>query len=265
VDVPDTYNLTAGAEGTIQATVRNSGKLFITSMNVSITDSAISSGTETVTNLASGDSVPVNFQISTNASDVGRKELTVSTDQPSASAAVTVFVKANQDQRERVKRLLSNYSSRLENLQNNISDLRSSGLPEEMNKTLSSNVSDFRESVKRSEQYVSEGKYFKALSELEGVSEDYATASSTFTQIKNSYQVRQRNRMIITALVVLLIGVVAAGVHFFRKGELSIDLTEDDIPGLVEAQEILREKFEDLKEFVEKEEEEAEKKFEGFK
>ena len=263
VDAPDTYNITAGASGSLQAVIRNSGELFVSGVNVSASGSVLS-GDKTVANLASGDSVPVNFDVNTNQSHVGLHEVEISTDQPSASKTVEVTVRANSNQRQRVETLLSNYSGKLDELEGNISELRSSGLPEEMNDTLSSNVSEFKQIVKRSQQYVEDGKYFKALSELEGVSKDYERATSTFRHVKNSYEAQQRNNMIITSVVLLVLISIGAGVHFFRKGEFSIDVTEEDIPGLVKAEELFEEKFEGLKEFIEKEEQEVEKKFEGF-
>lgn len=264
VDVVDTYNLTAGTSGSVQVRIRNSGKLFVPEVNLSVSGGNIVSDQRTISNLDLDDSVPVNLEVSANETQIGLHEVEIETSNPQTSEVLEVLVKANSDQRENVESRLQEYRDRLRSLEDNVSDLRKSGLNTEMNETLTKNISGFSERVRNSERYVESGEYYKALSELQNIDSSYEVAADTFTDVKKKHDVRKRNRILMISGLILIVVLLGAGIHFFRKGEVSIDLTEEDIPGLIGAEETFREKFEGLKEFVEKEEEEVEKKFEGF-
>lgn len=267
IDVPSGFNITAGQSGSLQATVENTGRLFVESVEVSTSGADFVSGGQNLTNLASGDSVPVNLELDPDTSDIGEHKLVVETDQPSASTQVNLLVEANPDQQENVESMLSNYSSRLEDLESNISGLRGSGLSEDLNRSLQSNTSDFVQSVKDAESFVERGEYYRALTELEGVSEKYEEAKNSYQKVKEQHKLNRRNQLLKMAGAAVVLLVVVAGVYVAREEEfdLDFDLEQYQVPELGGIGETVNSKIDDLKDFIEKEEEEVEEGFQGFR
>ena len=267
IDVPSGFNITAGQSGSLQATIENTGRLFVESVEVSTSGTDFVSGGQNLTNLASGDSVPVNLELDPDTSDIGEHKLVVETDQPSASTEVNLLVEANPDQQENVESMLSNYSSRLEDLESNISGLRGSGLSEDLNRSLQSNTSDFVQSVRDAESFVERGEYYRALTELEGVSEKYEEAKNSYQKVKEQHKLNRRNQLLKMAGVAVVFLVVVAGVYVAREEEfdLDFDLEQYQVPELGGIGETVNSKIDDLKEFIEKEEEEVEEGFQGFR
>lgn len=264
VSAPSTYNITAGQSGSLQVTVENTGELFVKNANISASGSTFVNGYQELKSLAPGDSTPVNFDVSPEPSDIGEHTISVQSESPSASKNLELVVRANSEQQESAESKLSTYDTKLKDLNENVSSLTDSGLSQDLNSTLYSNISDFRTSVKEAENFADEGMYYRALSELENIESEYQKAESSFSDVKNQHELNERNQMLKIAGALVFVLALGGGAYFARGNELEIDLDDYQLPDYEGITEKIGEKLESFRETVEEEEEEVEQKFQGF-
>jgi hypothetical protein len=264
VKSPGNVTVTAGGSKTIDVEVSNPGKLFVESAKLTASAGEVLQVERDLSGLAEGESETVTIQIDTASSDVGKYTLNLQTDQPQDSVSTTLLVEANQDQEQNVESRISNYTSKLEGLNSNISELRKGGLAEDLNRSLNSNVSGFTTSVQNAEQYAEQGDYYRALSALEGIDAKYEKASQTYSDVEQQHLINERNRMLKMLGGLVFVLAIGGGFYFARNGDYELDLSEYRVPEMGGVTSAISEKVESLGEFIEEEEEEAEQKFQGF-
>ncbi len=271
---PENFSVTAGETRIFEVTVENTGKLMINSVNVSVS-SDLFTASNTIQDLGT-ESKTASFEVSPNQSQIGKWTANVETDGPVDSMESSIIVEANSQQRENVQSMLENYTSEVESLESNISSLRSGGLSQELNQSLNENVTPFMDKVETAQQFVEQGKYYKAYSVLENVEQVQESAKQTFSQVKEQDRISERNSMLMMLFAGLVVVAAGAGAFVYSREDFEIDLSEvgledyriPDTGVLGEKVSAIKEsaaqKLDEFTEKVEEEEEEVEQKFQGF-
>jgi hypothetical protein len=268
LSVPENFSMTAGQSRGFDAVAENTGKLMIGSVNVSFS-SDLFEGDKTVEDLEGDESRNVEFVLEPKRSQIGEWSVEVSTSGPVDSASTTVLVEANSEQRNTVDEKIENYSALLEDLKSNVSSLKKDGLNEELEESMNSGVSSFRETVESAQEYVDQKNYYRAFTTLENVENQYSEASQTFEQVSEKHKINERNSMIMMVLAGLALILVAGGAFVYTRDDYDLveqlEAGEYELPEIGGVKEALSEKFSDLKSFLKSEEEQVEDAFEGFK
>jgi len=268
IDAQDDFTVDSGNSANIDVVIENTGKLLVESAEIT-SSSPLINETNTVEDLEAGDSKNAEFEVSPTEHQTGLWNITFNSDDPEASDTVEILVEANSDQRQRVDTRLEEYTSRLESLKSNASDLREEGLESDLNSSLSSEVSDFSAKVDSIRSHVESDQYYRALAEVEALDAEYNSASNTLDNVEEEHeanQFRQTLMMLALGLVIILAGVGA----FIYTGkdedvDIPIDLPEGwEVPELA-IRERIEDVLQDIRERIDKEEEKAEEAFEGFK
>jgi hypothetical protein len=267
LSIPENFSVTAGESRGFDAVVENTGKLMVDEVNVSFS-SDILEEEDKVEDLEGGESRNVEFVLSPNRSQIGEWPVEVSTNGPVDSVSTTVLVEANSKQRNTVDSKLENYSALLEDLNSNVSSLKQDGLNEELESSLDSGVSSFKETVQSAQEYVDEDDYYQAYSALENVEAQYSEASQTFGDVSRKHSINERNSMIMMVLAGLALILVAGGAFVYTREDYElVEQLESggyELPEMGGVGETLSLKLSDLKSFLKKEEEEVEDAFQGF-
>jgi len=290
LNAPENLTLVSGQSKELEIDVENPGKLRLGKLTVSL-ESEITDSSEVVEGLEGGETVDISFDLSPNESHLGVSEAEISSDGPLHSKDVTFLVNANEDQKEQVSRKIESYSTKLENIESNISKLRNQGLKSELNKTIVQNTSDFEKMVVSAQNFVEEEKYHKAYKTLENIEKVYNKANRSYSEVEQQHELNKRNeKFMFAGLAVLMLSL--GGMYYTRSSDFEYDLADIglempenvDIPSLPEDNwlkseslsfrnalnefsigEKIGEKVESAKKFIEKEEEEVEQGFEGFR
>ena len=216
VNVPSNLEVTAGQSVELTAEITNTGRIMIAETNVSM--SGLASDAETVTGLMPDDTIEVTFDVSATESDIGNKQVTVTTSRPSTSNQVSVRVNANANQQSRIESTLSEYETKLEDLESKVTELQSKGISEDLSERLDSNFTAFQSKVQNARTQVQNGQYFQAQSTLENIDSDYSSADQSYHNVEQIRQNNQRNMMIIMGVgLLLLIGIGGSGVYVYTS------------------------------------------------
>lgn len=275
IDAQDDFSVEANDTGFINVVVENTGKLLIDAETIEAS-SQIFEGENTVEDLEEGDTVNAEFEITPYENQTGLWMMDFSAEAIDASDSVEVLVEANADQREYVDNELETYQEKKNDLQENISVLRESGLNGELNESLQAGTSSFIEAVEDVENLSEEGDYHRALEKVDALDSTYQSAVSTLDEVEGEHRANRLKNTFIMIFLGLSIVAAAAAAFVYTGGKR--DLDELELPDLgvelpennvTEKLEDLREKasdmFQDLKEWMKEEEEEVEDRFEGFR
>jgi len=282
------FSVESGASEDLDVMLENPGKLRLENVNISL-ESQITDSSQNVEVLEGGETTQISFDLNPNESHLGNSDAEVSSSGPLDSETINIQVNANNEQKNDVDGKLENYSSRLEQLNSNISKLRTEGLEGDLNDTIESNTSDFKETVLSAQEHVDEGDYYKAYNVLENVDKEFSEANQSFSQVEKQHELNMRNeKMMFAGLAVLMLSLT--GIYYSRSTESDFDLSEiglkipdrfnvpslskvelslpDTFSGNIRADNIgsaVDEKLGSVKEFIQEEEEEVEEGFEGFR
>jgi len=282
------FSVESGASEDLDVMLENPGKLRLENVNISL-ESQITDSSQNVEVLEGGETTQISFDLNPNESHLGNSDAEVSSSGPLDSETINIQVNANNEQKNDVDGKLENYSSRLEQLNSNISKLRTEGLEGDLNDTIESNTSDFKETVLSAQEHVDEGDYYKAYNVLENVDKEFSEANQSFSQVEKQHELNMRNeKMMFAGLAVLMLSLT--GIYYSRSTESDFDLSEIglkipdrfNVPSLskvelslpnvstegIRADNIgsaVDEKLGSVKEFIQEEEEEVEEGFEGFR
>lgn len=226
----------AGSSKELEVELANTGKLMIRSTEVSVSGGP-ASGTETVEDLEPGESRNVSFDISTSESDLGEHTINLELSRPSKSREIALTVTANQQQRTDIEQKLETYRNRLGSVESNSSELGVSGDLQDM---LESNVSDLRSSVEEADAAVGNDKYYEAEQALQGVEDEYSSATRAISDVKEIKKQRGFRRLLVAGGAVVLVAFVGVGAFFYRSDEydlhlerlLNSDISVDSLNGL---------------------------------
>ncbi|WP_414837536.1 hypothetical protein ACK3SF_04665 [Candidatus Nanosalina sp. VS9-1] len=269
LEASDNFSVEAGSTGNIDVVVENTGKLLVESVEVTAS-SQLFEGTKTVEGLEEGDSANAEFEISPSENQTGLWNATFESDSPSASDSVEILVKANSAQREKVDSRIETYSSRLAEIESNISSLRSSGINGELDSSLESGTSEFVEMVERAEQFQESGEYHRALSVVEGLESSYQSASSTVEEVKKQHESNEFRQTLMMMLLGLVIIGGAGGAFLYTSDRRDLDLQIPrglelpQIPAVSAFSEKIEAAVDRFRDKMAEEEEKAEEAFEGF-
>jgi len=216
---PQSLEVTAGKSTSFDVDVENTGKLLVGEADISVSGPG-ASGSETVVDLYPDDTINVSFDVAPSESDIGEKEVTVSADNMSASTKIPLRVKASQSQSQSIESKLSDYESRLNEMQSDVDNLKQKGLSSSLEKRLNDNFTGFRNTVEKASREVDSGNYYKAQSTLGNVDQQYSTAQTAYTNVKEQREINQRNRIIMGAVaLLLLVGVGGGGFYMYRSDQ----------------------------------------------
>ena len=274
LDVPENVTVVAGEQKSFDVVVENTGTLLVDSVNVKVS-SDVFEGTEELSDIS--ESETATFELSPNQSQIGRYEVTVDTDGPVDSASFNLSVEANEEQKQQIESRLSDLSSEAEKVRSNITGLRSDGIDSDLNRTIEEDVDPFVQKVERAQNLTQQGKYYLAQNVLESVEQLEESAEDSLKQVRKEERVRERNRlikMVLAVLAVLVAAVIGLLVYARREdiGEKDLSIGKFNVPDMSNTREKshelldgIRQKVEQLGDEIDQKEEEAEKKFEGFK
>ncbi len=287
LDAPSNITLVSGQSKDLEVDVENPGKLRLGNLTISL-ESEITDSSENVEGIEGGETVDISFSMSPNESHLGASKAEISSDGPLDSETVNILVNANEDQKKIVSRKIENYSTKLENMKSNISELRNQGLKSELNTTIEKNTSDFEEMVVSAQSFVEEEKYHKAYRTLENIEEEYNRANKSYSKVEQQHELNKRNeKLMFAGMAVLMLSL--GGLYYTKSSDTGFELSDFgleipesvDIPSLPEIgslslgsglnefdlsiEEKIGEFVDSVKEFIEEEEEEVQEGFEGFR
>ncbi len=231
LDVPEELKITAGESKEFDVGVENTGKIYVNELEVKSGSGDIVSSSKTVSDLSSGESSSVTFEAITVPEDMGEHKIEVSTDNPSIKKEIDLVIRANSDQRERLDSTLSDYSERMQNLRSNVTSLKEK-LSEKRRQRLDSNFSEFEQNFQDAQEAIDNGNYYEAESILEGIDQDYATAQSSYSNVKEEHKAAQFRMYLILGIVGFLLVAGGAAAFFMYSEDYELDLeqlTDSDI------------------------------------
>jgi ElaB/YqjD/DUF883 family membrane-anchored ribosome-binding protein len=226
----DNVAVTAGESGTLNATVANTGGVFVSEFNVSV--SGFFSGQGTVEQLRSGAEGELDFGFDTSESDLGSASVTLEADGFDASKDVAIDIEANQEQRSNVESKLQRYGNELESLRSNYTELRSkvSGTRES---NLSSRFNEYESLVQETRSAVESDNYAEAQELLSNAQTRLEASKESVSNTESFVESRNQRNAIILAVVGLLavVGVGVGGFIYSERYGLDIrQALDSDIP-----------------------------------
>ncbi len=217
----------AGSSKTLTATIENTGKFYIGSLEFSAS-SPIFSDSQTISDLGIGDTVNVNLEISPAEQDIGSYDLQLSTSSPSSSKTVDLRIKANQEQRSSIESDFQSRLSKFNKLKSNITELRTK-VGKEMSKGLEANFSELNQSMNNAQKAMENGNYYKVESELSNLDGEYSKASQTYNAVKEDYQSSRTAMIFMILFGVVLVGGVGAGAFLIYSDEFDVGIEPEDL------------------------------------
>lgn len=225
MEAPSSLSVKAGQSTGLQVTVRNTGDIFISSSDITASAEGVFSETKTVEDLDPSNASTVSFTIDTSEEDLGKYDLELSATNPQTSKTVELVVEATESQRQQLDTRLSDYESKLQQLQQKI-DSNRGDLADDLESRFDSNFTEFKQKVEEARSAKQNGDYYKVSSALEGIDSDYQSAQSSFENVKKIDDRRDRRRMImIGAGAFFLLLLAAGGIYYYEnEGEFDFDL-----------------------------------------
>ncbi|MFB6203030.1 MAG: hypothetical protein ABEK01_00915 [Candidatus Nanohaloarchaea archaeon] len=272
VKVQDRKEITSGETGSVKVNVTNTGKLLIEGMKLNV-GGDLYNRSLSVGSLKPGRSEVLNVSLPTEPRDMGRHTVTFSTESPDVSTSMDLIVRANEEQRKKIKQKYQKWRSRYKRLHTNVSELQQA-IGGSWERQLEGNFSGFNETIQQATEAKITGNYYKVSNALQGIREKYAQAREAFNTVQEKYRSAQTTQMVLTLFLVSfgVVGIVAGYVYFSDDYYLDLDaltgheavrsLRESDYGELAAAK--LGSAAERISEFIEEEEEEAESGFQGF-
>ncbi|MFB6209396.1 MAG: hypothetical protein ABEJ56_04655 [Candidatus Nanohaloarchaea archaeon] len=227
---PGKLSLKAGSSGSLEVEVSNTGKFFINRVNVSVS-SKIMSGSSIVKEIEPGESVNTSFELSPAESDIGKYQVKVSTDNPSATSSLGYRVKASKEQQSSIESDLEEYEKKLESIQSNVSELKNK-VSGKNSERLKGNLSEFKSEVEEARSAVNSGEYYSAKSALSGIESEFKSAKKTYEEVKKDYQ-NSRMWMLIFAGIggVIVLGLGAGGFLVY-EGYIDPEELKQELEGI---------------------------------
>lgn len=210
ISTPQNFELRAGSSTDYNVEVENTGELLVESVAVTVS-SRLFEKSVTLEKLEGGDSETVSVSLSPNESQTGRYGVVVSSESPDEEVTGKFTVRASEDQRSRVQKLLENLSSANASISGNLSDISRKASEEELERT-SSAVQTFQSEIRRIEAAVENGSYYKALSALGTAEQRKQEALESLQDVENSVKARETKS---TILKLLLAGVLITAVILY--------------------------------------------------
>jgi len=217
------FRVESGGSKNLNLEVENTGRLRVDDMEVSVTSTVVNSS-EVVTDLEGDSSVTLSFDISPNESHIGESVVEFSSDGPEDVESVDLIVSPNADQENEIEDRLDNYSSNLEELNSNVSELREDGLDDDLSDSIERNISGFRETVSSSRSFIEEGRYHKAYNEIESVEAEYLEARNSFSDVKEMHERDKRGKMLMLAALAVLVVFGGSGLYYLRSDRSGRDI-----------------------------------------
>ena len=225
----DSVSVAAGNSQTVSVNVTNTGELFVGSMELSL-NSDIRNSSRTLNDLKPGEMENGLFSVDTSSDDLGAHTLKFSTESPDSSRSVRFVVEANSEQEKRIESDYSEYLSKYNELKENVSDLKSSGLSSSRQETLDSNTSEFFSSMESAKRAKEGGDLYLVEKHMSDISRDFETASSTFEEVQRQHQRSERNETYVM-IFLLFVGIGGSGLayitFFSEQYELNMEALGD--------------------------------------
>ncbi|MFB6291945.1 MAG: hypothetical protein ABEI58_00965, partial [Candidatus Nanohaloarchaea archaeon] len=226
LSAPDGVNVAAGKSTSFEVTVENTGKLLVSGVEVSASAGSVFSENQSTGELMPGDTETLSYDVDTEPGDIGKYTAKVSSSNPEASSSFGFIVEANSTQEQNLKQKLSEWNQTLQELKENVTSLKNSGLSESRAQRLENNLSDFEKRIENAREAKSKGNYYRVASLLDDADVDYRTAKSSYTKVREEHQAAQKRRLIMIGggiLLLLLLGGVGF-VMYSEDHELDFDV-----------------------------------------
>ncbi len=235
--VPDNVTVSAGESTSFDVTVQNTGKIYISEVDVSASVSDVFSENQSTSDLMPDDTWTLSYTVDTEPGDLGEYTATVSSGNPEASSDFTFIVEANSTQEENLEQELQDWNQTLKSLRQNVTRLKNSGLSDSRASRLDSNFSEFEQKVEDAREAYSNGEYYRVSSVLEGIDTEYQSAKTSYTTVEAEHSKAKQTQLIMMAIGLFLIILAGTGVFFWQSDEYDfhIDRLADsdlDIQGL---------------------------------
>ncbi|QKQ97991.1 hypothetical protein GKQ38_00435 [Candidatus Nanohaloarchaea archaeon] len=262
--------VTAGESKTFTFQVRNTGELLIPSLTFKL-ETGFSNHTSIVSDLKPGNNRSVSFTVDTSESNLGKHTVSLSSESPDISKTFPLVVEANAEQQQNITSNYQSKLSRFEDLKANVTELMSK-VSGERQEQLASDFEELNQTMNEAKQAVEEGRYYKAASLLEGVDSYFSQASQGYEEVKKEYKIAQRNKLIFGFLLFLAVGGIGTVGYFYTNDEYEFDLSaienlefkDVNLGDYSLSMEPVNNFVENVREWLEEEEEKAEETFQGF-
>ncbi|MFB6190301.1 MAG: Ig-like domain-containing protein [Candidatus Nanohaloarchaea archaeon] len=262
IQAPNSITVTAGEETGFQITVKNTGDIFIGGSSLTLEASGVFSETQLIEDLEPSNSTTLGFSINTSREDLGKHELEISSTNPDTSKTVELVVEATQQQKNQLDTKLSDYESKLSELQEKI-DSKKADLPSNLQSRLEANFSTFKQKIVEARTARQNGNYYRVSSALENIDSKYQAAQTSFENVKKIDSRRDTQRLLMMGAGFFLLLLVAGGAFYYFESDGELDL---DISGLASGDLELGGVKERITSLLESREEEAEEfEWDGFK
>jgi len=187
LDVTENISVTAGEQESFDVTIENTGRIHVSSINVSGSAEGVFSGSQSISDLEPGESATVTLDIDTGANNLGEHTIEVSTDNPSRTKQIDLLVEANEEQQDQIDSDLSKYQGMLQEMEANVTELKQK-VSEDKKQRIDSNFSTFKQKVEDAQSAVERGDYYEAEALLQNIDQDYSAAESSYKTVKDEYE-----------------------------------------------------------------------------
>ncbi|MBC5792450.1 MAG: hypothetical protein H8Z69_00260 [Nanohaloarchaea archaeon] len=217
----------AGSSKTLIATLENTGKFYIGSLDFSAS-SPVFSDSQTISDFGKGDTANLELEINPAEQDIGSYDLQLSTSNPSSSKTVNLRVKASEDQRSSIESEFQSQLSKYERLKSNITSLRTK-VGQQKTQNLNANFSALNESINNAQTAMDNGEYYKVESELSSLNDEYSKASQTYQTVKEHYDSSRTAMMFIALFGIVVIGGLGAGAFLIYSDDFDVGIEPEDL------------------------------------
>jgi hypothetical protein len=230
IEAPDNLTVTAGDSENVDITVTNTGGAFISDVNVSASGFFADSGQ--IGQLRTEAEGFLTFEFNTSKPDLGSHTATIEAEDFSTSKEIGIDVTANQEQRSSVETKLDRFSTELESLRSNYTEVEQK-VSGDRESNLTSKFKEYESVVKEARTAVQSDNYAEAKETLNSAQSKLEASKKSVSSNKEFVQSRnQRNRLIIGVVAVLVLLIASVG-GFIYSERYEVDIgqaVKSDIP-----------------------------------
>jgi len=218
IETSQNISVTSGESKNFQITVRNVGDIIVQESVFEAVSEGVVDEEEELPEIGVNDSTTFDITFDTEEEDLGEHQLEMSTDNPSKTVEIPLYVTANEEQRQEIDGYFSEYDNELNALEENITDLKDQGLSEEREQELESTFTNLEQQLNEIEQSIESGEYYNVDGSVASLGSELDSAQVEFTEIEEQHYSDRRTRRVIALFAFMFLGSLGA-VGFFAYSE----------------------------------------------